>query len=198
MGSNQGTTSNTNNECFEQQKYNSWKNKESRHHYSDERYVLMPFSNQIKWKEISSSLNNLSLELRNQNRNLDLNLIEKTIMSYNRNFKNWNFGVLREYFRLLDPLGEAQIIRYLLLKMIDLVLESENLFPEKIPYLKRGENNSVSLTDKQCATILANGFFCTFSDRLNINNKYLSNINFNRYIIILSFNSKIYFNYFHT
>ena len=147
---------------------------------NEDKFVEFPFLNPTKWQEIFNSLKMLSLQLRNADS--DFQLVEKAIMKYNKNYENvWNFGNLNQYFLNLDPDGEAPVIRYTILKMIDLVFETPALFVEPIPYLKRGESNSINLSHKQCAVILANAFFCTFYDRIEAKKNNFSNFNFNRY-----------------
>lgn len=147
---------------------------EFKEHVND-MFIEMPFTNQKKWDAIFKSLKFLSLKLKDTTS--DFILIEEAIMNYNKNFKSiWNFRILKKYFNQLNS-GESLVIRNTILKMIDLVFLTPGLMIKPLPYLKRGENKSIDLTQKQCAALLANAFFCTFSDR---ERKYVSSFNFNR------------------
>jgi Poly (ADP-ribose) glycohydrolase (PARG) len=53
---------------------------------------------------------------------------------------------------------------------------ARELQPEKFKILKAGQEGKVELTKRKIAQILANGFFCTFKDAINI-----PQINFERY-----------------
>ena len=145
----------------------------------DEDHVTMPFFNQQKWADINNSLKLLKLKLRDDNSSLYF--IEEAIIAYNKNFKNSSsFMVLKRYFDELNS-EEATIIRKTIMQMIELVFQTPILMRKPIPYLKRGEKKSIVLTQKQCATLLANAFFCTFPHRINSKNQFLSNFNFNKY-----------------
>lgn len=71
-------------------------------------------------------------------------------------------------------------MRQLLQKMIKLALDMPNKLRKPIPVLKAGQTFSVSLTQEQCACVLANAFFCTFPGRLCAENSHgMPFINFN-------------------
>ena len=73
------------------------------------------------------------------------------------------------------------ILRDLLPKMIKLALDLPNKICQPIPILKQGVSHSISLSQEQCACILANAFFCTFPNRnYNTNPAELPFINFSR------------------
>ena len=57
-------------------------------------------------------------------------------------------------------------MKKLLRNMVKLALDLPNKFPRPIPILKENMNHSVSMSQEQCACLLANSFFCTFSTRL--------------------------------
>lgn len=81
--------------------------------------------------------------------------------------------------------------------MIDLALKLPNIIALPIPILKSGKNynltnllyhqyfigksHSISLNQEQCASLLANGFFCTFYDRSDESGcQKISSINFDK------------------
>lgn len=125
-------------------------------------YNLEPETNKSLWNVIKRSLNELSQTLDND---FDYIHVEYAILKYNRKYKTmWNFSVLHQLF---DQIEEEQQdhMKKLLQKMIKLALDAPNLLRKPIPILKAGQTFSVSLTQEQCACILANAFFCTFPDR---------------------------------
>jgi poly(ADP-ribose) glycohydrolase len=139
--------------------------------------IEMPFQDISRWKEIKNNLIYLSKKLRNTSSNSKL--IEETIMSYNTEFvNNWNFKNFHECLQNLE-----NFIQNVLPKLIELVIQTTSLFNEPILILKQSRNCLAKLTQKQCACILANAFFCTFPQVKNVN---LDSINFNRYVIIIS------------
>ena len=71
-------------------------------------------------------------------------------------------------------------MKKVLQKMIKLALDMPNLLRKPIPILKAGQTFSISLTQQQCACILANAFFCTFPGRWGADSpSELPYINFN-------------------
>jgi poly(ADP-ribose) glycohydrolase len=64
--------------------------------------------------------------------------------------------------------------------MTKLCLDLPNLLTAPLPLLKRGLNHSISLTQKQIASLLANSFFSTFPYRLEHDCNYPS-VNFIEY-----------------
>lgn len=69
-------------------------------------------------------------------------------------------------------------------KMVQLALQLPDLITSPIPLLKRQTNRTISLSQLQVASLLANAFFCTFPRRNSTNpqSEYGSFpfINFNR------------------
>lgn len=92
-----------------------------------------------------------------------------------------------------------KLLRELIPKIVDLALDLPNLILKPIPILKlgtlafvipikklkdslyfiltKGKSHSISLTQHQCASLLANSFFCTFPDRGNDNPENMPYIN---------------------
>jgi len=151
-------------------------NKTKNQFFNDTRYVQLPYYDQDRWALIYHHLETLHINI-SHNDGLDLSLIEKTIMSYNSEFINdWNFSILFEFIEGLDP--NYTKIKDFILELINLTLDLPKLmFGQPIPILIRGVSKHVTLNQMQCASILANGFFCTFPI---CNNRNLNSINFNK------------------
>lgn len=70
-------------------------------------------------------------------------------------------------------------------KMVQLALQLPSLVTGPIHLLKRHENRSLSLSQLQIASLLANAFFCTFPRRNSTGSQseygFYPQINFNRY-----------------
>lgn len=104
-------------------------------------------------------------------------------MSYNTKYcKKWHFTGLHQ---LLEDEAECEpFFSQILPGIIRLALALPELVPAAIPLLKRGMNKSISFSQQQIASLLANAFLCTFPRR-NAQGKrseYASfpDINFNR------------------
>lgn len=64
-------------------------------------------------------------------------------------------------------------------KIVKLALDLPNIIPGSLPLLKKGYNRSVSLSQLQIASILANAFLCTFPWRKDMAGSY-PGINFTK------------------
>lgn len=68
--------------------------------------------------------------------------------------------------------------------IINLALQLPDLMCTAIPLLRQGATRSVSLSQQQIATLLANAFLCTFprrnSKHYKMEYKFFPDINFNR------------------
>lgn len=132
-------------------------------------HVRMPHSsqslfptteNQLKsrWSLIKDSLN----KPINSSKDLEI-----TIFSYNsKNNQKWSFDALHEFFTetLLEEESES-FFSNILPGIKSLALEIETAFKGNIPFLKRGESKSISLSQEQAAILLANAFLSTFPRR---------------------------------
>jgi len=58
--------------------------------------------------------------------------------------------------------------------MVELCLELPNILTRPLPLLKRFMKHSISLSQKQIASLLANAFFSTFPDKLENKDNYPS------------------------
>lgn len=57
----------------------------------------------------------------------------------------------------------------LLPQIVQLALQLPELIPSSIPLLKQNKSHSVSLSQRQISSLLANGFLCTFPWRKDMN-----------------------------
>ncbi|XP_065199713.1 poly(ADP-ribose) glycohydrolase-like [Planococcus citri] len=93
--------------------------------------------------------------------------LEIVLLSYNKRFaERWNFSTLRMFFdEVCDEEESAAFFQSLLPKMIDLALCLPELVTGGIPLLKHGRSHSITLSQMQIASLLANAFFITFPHR---------------------------------
>lgn len=96
--------------------------------------------------------------------------------------------IIQTFIFQIDDEEETQIFfKQLLPKIIRLALELPALVTCPIPLLKKHSNQSISLSQLQVASLLANSFLCTFPRRnaVTSNSEYASYpfINFNGYTI---------------
>ena len=154
--------------------------KEKNRFLNDLRYVQLPFYDSARWTTIYHNLSELHKAIETSH-DFSLILIEKTIMSYNEDFRNdWNFALLFELVERFDP-NDINVKEFML-NLINLALDLPSLMSgQPIPVLVRGVSKHVSLSQMQCASILANAFFCTFPV---CENRNLNSINFNRYTFL--------------
>lgn len=148
--------------------------------YNNDLYVKMPFStqNEQKWNIINKMM---------QNRIKYCSDIEQIIESYydNQDTENYrdvrlDFSSLREYFKLLTRAEQKMHFDILIPKMQILVKDTPSLIPP-LPLLTKTKNFSITLSQYQVASLLANGFFCTFPVQSNIDHKNsFPNFNFNQ------------------
>ncbi|KAJ0175553.1 hypothetical protein K1T71_008712 [Dendrolimus kikuchii] len=111
-----------------------------------------------RWEIIESSL---SKPIKNSQELAD------TILSYNTKFRNiWKFRAL---CKLFDEYLEEEEVKYFfdvtLPEIAKLALALPKLIQTPIPLLKQHKNRSISLSQQQISSLLANAFFCTFPRR---------------------------------
>lgn len=110
-------------------------------------------------------------------------------------------GIFRLYtdfkLKVVDDEEANVFFEVLLPKVVQLALQLPVLITGPVPLLKRHTNGTISLSQLQIASLLANAFFCTFPRRNSTNpqSEYgrYPHINFNRYFIMhlkLKMNSK--------
>ncbi|KAM8924578.1 poly(ADP-ribose) glycohydrolase [Pelodytes ibericus] len=109
--------------------------------------------------------------------------LKEAIMEYNMSFsRNWDFTALFDFCqKALDEDEYSCLFNIVLPKMAVLALELPNICTQPIPLLKKGMNHSITISQKQISSLLANAFFCTFISH-NKRSGYSSypDINFNR------------------
>ncbi|CAH2236707.1 jg20925 [Pararge aegeria aegeria] len=138
----------------------------------DQEHVRMPFSKESlypvpngagksdlrsRWEMIQDALNK---PIRNTEELAD------TILTYNTQFKDrWGFRSLHKLFELLDEDESQYFFDVTLPEIAKLALALPKLVQSPIPLLKQHKNRSVSLSQQQISSLLANAFFCTFPRR---------------------------------
>ncbi|XP_063912278.1 poly(ADP-ribose) glycohydrolase-like [Zophobas morio] len=90
-----------------------------------------------------------------------VNELEKAISCYNNKLPK--FSALHHFFHEVLEEDEAQhFFTHLLPKIIQLALRLPEFVPGSIPLLKKNHSKSVSFSQLQVASLLANAFLCTF------------------------------------
>lgn len=108
------------------------------------------------------------------------------ILRYNgRASGDWNFRTLHKFIgEELDFRESKSFFEVLLPKMITLALRLPTIITQPIPLLKSGQERTLSMSQLQIGSLLANAFFCTFPRRntRKSNSEYCNypDINFNR------------------
>ncbi|CAF1080582.1 unnamed protein product, partial [Brachionus calyciflorus] len=115
------------------------------------------------FNSINSILNELKNSIQHSSTYM-INDLQKAIFSCS----NGNARNLRNLKTLFEC--DAELLKNLIPKIIDLALDLPNRIKKNIPFLKQGSTSSISLSDDQCASLLANAFFCTFPNRSYQNN----------------------------
>ncbi|XP_006874660.1 PREDICTED: poly(ADP-ribose) glycohydrolase isoform X2 [Chrysochloris asiatica] len=163
-------------------------------HYKDlwdSKHVKMPCSEQnlypvedengertagSRWELIQTSL--LNRFTRPQN-------LKDAILKYNVAYsKKWDFTALVDFWDKVLEEAEAQhLCQSILPNMVKLALCLPNICTQPVPLLKQKMNHSITMSQEQIASLLANAFFCTFPRRnAKMKSEYSSypDINFNR------------------
>ncbi|XP_028915641.2 poly(ADP-ribose) glycohydrolase [Ornithorhynchus anatinus] len=157
----------------------------------DNKHVKMPCSEQnlypvedengertagSRWELIQTAL--LNKFTRPQN-------LKDAILKYNVAYaKKWDFTALIDFWDKVLEEAEAQhLYQSILPDMVKLALCLPNICTQPIPLLKQKMNHSITMSQEQIASLLANAFFCTFPRRnAKMKSEYSSypDINFNR------------------
>ncbi|MGH0131134.1 UNVERIFIED_CONTAM: hypothetical protein FKN15_045100 [Acipenser sinensis] len=110
---------------------------------------------------------------------------EDAILRYNvRYAKKWDFTALNLLCTEVLEYAEAEhLFGSILPKMVHLALRLPKLCTQPIPLLKMKMNRSITLSQEQIASLLANAFFSTFPRRNAKKSEYSNypDINFHRY-----------------
>ncbi|XP_057197867.1 poly(ADP-ribose) glycohydrolase [Triplophysa rosa] len=130
---------------------------------------------QSRWELISSALKGglkSSLDIRD------------AILSYNTaHAKRWDFTALNVLCTEGLENCEVQFLfNNILPAMVELTVKMPEICTQPIPLLKMGMNQSLTMSQKQIACLLANAFFCTFPRRNSRKSEYSNypEINFYR------------------
>ncbi|XP_048195249.1 poly(ADP-ribose) glycohydrolase isoform X2 [Perognathus longimembris pacificus] len=163
-------------------------------HYKDlwdNKHVKMPCSEQnlypvedehgertagSRWELIQTAL--LNKFTRPQN-------LKDAILKYNVAYsKKWDFTAFVDFWDKVLEEAEAQhLYQSILPDMVKIALCLPNICTQPIPLLKQKMNHSITMSQEQIASLLANAFFCTFPRRnAKMKSEYSSypDINFNR------------------
>lgn len=158
----------------------------------DNDHVRMPFSNESKYVEIGVQNEKImkprwdfiqTALLRDFTSSYDF---EAAIKSYNTRYESiWSFDIFHEFFnKNLDTQQQRMFLTETLPQIVHLALRLPDLIQCPVPLLKQNMNKSISMTQEQAASILANGFLCTFPRRNTTkkNSEYSNypNINFQK------------------
>ncbi|XP_020652509.3 poly(ADP-ribose) glycohydrolase [Pogona vitticeps] len=163
-------------------------------HYKDtwdNKHVKMPCSEQnlypvedengertagSRWELIQTSL------LKKFTSSRDL---KEAILRYNVAYaKKWDFAALTDFCdKVLEDAEAQHLFQSILPDMVKLALSLPSICTQPIPLLKQKMNHSITMSQEQTASLLANAFFCTFPRRnAKMKSEYSSypDINFNR------------------
>lgn len=157
----------------------------------DNKHVKMPCSEQnlypvedengertagSRWELIQTAL--LNKFTRPQN-------LKDAILKYNVAYsKKWDFTALVDFWdKVLEEAEAEHLYQSILPDMVKIALCLPNICTQPIPLLKQKMNHSITMSQEQIASLLANAFFCTFPRRnAKMKSEYSSypDINFNR------------------
>lgn len=139
-------------------------------------FVKTPYSesnlnknSKSQWPETVKCLTKLSETL---SKDPDSIYIEYAIKKINwMHSDRWNFDLLHYLFNKEYETSKAEkILKETLPNMIKLAINMPNKIRTPIPILRANNSHSLTISQEQCATILANAFFCTFPERYRHNN----------------------------
>uniref|UniRef100_G3TPC1 poly(ADP-ribose) glycohydrolase n=1 Tax=Loxodonta africana TaxID=9785 RepID=G3TPC1_LOXAF len=163
-------------------------------HYKDlwdNKHIKMPCSEQnlypvedengertagSRWELIQTSL--LNKFTRPQN-------LRDAILKYNVAYsKKWDFTALVDFWdKVLEETEAQHLYQSILPDMVKIALCLPSICTQPLPLLKQKMNHSITMSQEQIASLLANAFFCTFPRRnAKMKSEYSSypDINFNR------------------
>ncbi|NXE64163.1 PARG glycohydrolase, partial [Calcarius ornatus] len=111
--------------------------------------------------------------------------LKEAILRYNVAYsKKWDFTALTDFCEKVLEDAEAQhLFQSILPDMVKLALCLPSICTQPIPLLKQKMNHSITMSQEQISSFLANAFFCTFPRRnAKMKSEYSSypDINFNR------------------
>ncbi|CAM4712794.1 unnamed protein product [Leuciscus chuanchicus] len=109
--------------------------------------------------------------------------VKDAILRYNAGqAQAWDFTALHSYCQGLQGSEAEQMFGKLLPAMAQLALRAPSLFTQPIPLLSTQRCGSITLSQEQVSSLLANAFFCTFPRRNSRRTEFSNypDINFNR------------------
>ncbi|NXC47899.1 PARG glycohydrolase, partial [Penelope pileata] len=111
--------------------------------------------------------------------------LKEAILRYNVAYaKKWDFTALTDFCdKVLEDAEAQHLFQSILPDMVKLALCLPTICTQPIPLLKQKMNHSITMSQEQIASFLANAFFCTFPRRnAKMKSEYSSypDINFNR------------------
>ncbi|XP_068806744.1 poly(ADP-ribose) glycohydrolase isoform X2 [Struthio camelus] len=111
--------------------------------------------------------------------------LKEAILRYNVAYaKKWDFTALTDFCdKILEDAEAQHLFQSILPDMVKLALCLPSICTQPIPLLKQKMNHSITMSQEQIASFLANAFFCTFPRRnAKMKSEYSSypDINFNR------------------
>ncbi|XP_041424523.1 poly(ADP-ribose) glycohydrolase L homeolog isoform X2 [Xenopus laevis] len=117
--------------------------------------------------------------------NLYLVADQEAILKYNMLYsKKWDFTALIDLCeKVFEEAEYDHLFHSILPDMVNLALSLPNICTQPTPLLKQKMNHSITMSQMQIASLLANAFFCTFPRRnARMKSEYSSypDINFNR------------------
>ncbi|XP_045483285.1 poly(ADP-ribose) glycohydrolase-like [Harmonia axyridis] len=97
--------------------------------------------------------------------------LEKAISSYNRSIPK--LTALENFFEhVLSEEESEEFFENILPKIIKLALSLPEILPAGIPLLKKHHNRSISISQLQVSSLLANAFLCTFPWKKEVSHTY--------------------------
>ncbi|XP_067286506.1 poly(ADP-ribose) glycohydrolase isoform X2 [Pseudorasbora parva] len=109
--------------------------------------------------------------------------VQDAILKYNTGqAKGWDFTALHSYCKALEESEAEQMFGKLLPAMAQLALRAPSLITQPIPLLRAQCCSSITLSQEQVSSLLANAFFCTFPRRNSRKTEFNNypDINFSR------------------
>ncbi|MEE6488643.1 hypothetical protein FKM82_015301 [Ascaphus truei] len=111
--------------------------------------------------------------------------LQEAILKYNIAYsKKWDFTALHDFCeKVLEDAEAVHLFKSILPDMVECALKLPSICTQPIPLLKQKMNHSITMSQEQVASLLANAFFCTFPRRnARTKSEYSSypDINFNR------------------
>ncbi|XP_005992474.1 poly(ADP-ribose) glycohydrolase isoform X2 [Latimeria chalumnae] len=159
----------------------SWDNRHVKMPYSEQN--LYPVENEMGTKIVRSRWELIQTALLTKfHSSLD---VKDAILRYNVGYaKKWDFTALNHFSTEVLERSEAKcLFQSIVPEMVQLALRLPTLCTQPIPLLKQKMNHSITMSQEQIASLLANAFFCTFPRRNARTKSEYSNypdINFNR------------------